>query len=154
MEHSLFFFSSDGVTSIRKSLFQIIQEVVAKRNIDVHLEDAKSQFPHCTPKTREALYYRYVLFYFVCKHFYLTFHQIRLIAILCFNMGPCFFSSGLCLRNTSQNKHHWFPTSGCHGGSRWMILQHVLLVIIQQRRSKSASIWELFIEWCCPSQWL
>lgn len=51
-------FSSDGVTSIRKSLFQIIQEIVAKRDIGVHLDDAKSLYPHCTPKTREALYYR------------------------------------------------------------------------------------------------
>lgn len=49
---------SDGVASIRKSLFQVIQEIVAKREIDVALEDAKSLFPHCTPKTREALYYR------------------------------------------------------------------------------------------------
>lgn len=49
---------SDGVASVRKSLFQIIQEIVSKRDVGIHLEDAKTRFPHCTPKTREALYYR------------------------------------------------------------------------------------------------
>ncbi|KAK3907981.1 Asparagine synthetase [glutamine-hydrolyzing] [Frankliniella fusca] len=49
---------SDGVTSIRKSLFQIIQDIVVMRDIGVDLKDAKDLFPHCTPQTREALYYR------------------------------------------------------------------------------------------------
>lgn len=51
---------SDGVASIKKSLFQILQEIIGKRDVGVHLDDAKSLYPVCTPKTREALYYRAV----------------------------------------------------------------------------------------------
>ncbi|XP_046594037.1 asparagine synthetase [glutamine-hydrolyzing] isoform X2 [Neodiprion lecontei] len=51
---------SDGVASIKKSLFQVIQEIVEKRVTDNELEEAKVIYPHCTPKTKEALYYRKV----------------------------------------------------------------------------------------------
>ncbi|XP_014473133.1 PREDICTED: asparagine synthetase [glutamine-hydrolyzing] [Dinoponera quadriceps] len=51
---------SDGVASIKKSLFQIIQEIVEDRVQDKDLEEACVKYPHCTPKTKEALYYRNV----------------------------------------------------------------------------------------------
>lgn len=49
---------SDGVASIKKSLFQIIQEAVESWVTDEELEKAPITYPHCTPKTKEALYYR------------------------------------------------------------------------------------------------
>lgn len=49
---------SDGVASIKKSLFQIIQEIVEDRVHHQDLEEAHIRYPHCTPKTKEALYYR------------------------------------------------------------------------------------------------
>ncbi|XP_012230239.1 asparagine synthetase [glutamine-hydrolyzing] isoform X2 [Linepithema humile] len=51
---------SDGVASIKKSLFQIIQEIVEDRIRDKDLDEAYTKYPHCTPKTKEALYYRNV----------------------------------------------------------------------------------------------
>lgn len=51
---------SDGVASIKKSLFQIIQEIVEDHVQDKDLEEASIKYPHCTPKTKEALYYRNV----------------------------------------------------------------------------------------------
>ncbi|XP_078052229.1 asparagine synthetase [Augochlora pura] len=49
---------SDGVTSIKKSLFQIIHEIIKDRVTDENLKVAHVKYPHCTPKTKEALYYR------------------------------------------------------------------------------------------------
>lgn len=49
---------SDGVASIKKSLFQIIQEIVEDRVTNEELEQAGDKYLHCTPKTKEALYYR------------------------------------------------------------------------------------------------
>lgn len=49
---------SDGVASIKKSLFQIIQEIVEDRVQDEDLEKASVKYPYCTPKTKEAFYYR------------------------------------------------------------------------------------------------
>ena len=51
---------SDGVTSVKKSLFQIIHDVVGNSISDEDLEKAQLKYPHCTPKTKEALYYRNV----------------------------------------------------------------------------------------------
>lgn len=51
---------SDGVTSTKKSLFQILQEIVENRIEDKDLDEAYIKYPHCTPKTKEALYYRNV----------------------------------------------------------------------------------------------
>lgn len=51
---------SDGVTSIKKSLFQIINTVINDRVSNEDLEKAHITYPHCTPKTKEAFYYRYV----------------------------------------------------------------------------------------------
>lgn len=51
---------SDGVASIKRSLFEIIQEIVENRVLDKDLEEAPVKYPHCTPKTKEALYYRYL----------------------------------------------------------------------------------------------
>ncbi|CAK9825316.1 Asparagine synthetase [glutamine-hydrolyzing] [Anthophora retusa] len=51
---------SDGVTSIKKSLFHIIQDIVDTRVTDEELENAHLKYPHCTPNTKEALYYRQI----------------------------------------------------------------------------------------------
>ncbi|XP_017784513.1 PREDICTED: asparagine synthetase [glutamine-hydrolyzing] [Nicrophorus vespilloides] len=53
---------SDGVTSRSKSLFQILQELVEKRRPELTFNEdsAKSVYPHCTPTSKEALYYREV----------------------------------------------------------------------------------------------
>ena len=51
---------SDGVTSVKKSLFQIIHDIVGNSISDKDLEKAQLKYPHCTPKTKEALYYRNV----------------------------------------------------------------------------------------------
>ncbi|XP_015108849.1 asparagine synthetase [glutamine-hydrolyzing] [Diachasma alloeum] len=49
---------SDGVASIKKSLFEVIQEITDVRVSEEELEEASVTFPHCTPKTKEAYYYR------------------------------------------------------------------------------------------------
>lgn len=51
---------SDGVTSVKKSLFTIIQEIIDKRMPNEGLETASEKYSHCAPKTMEALYYRTV----------------------------------------------------------------------------------------------
>ncbi|KYN11847.1 PREDICTED: asparagine synthetase [glutamine-hydrolyzing] [Trachymyrmex cornetzi] len=51
---------SDGVASMKKSLFQIIQEIVEDRVSNEDLENAHIKYPHCTPRTKEAYYYRKV----------------------------------------------------------------------------------------------
>ncbi|XP_028142034.2 asparagine synthetase [glutamine-hydrolyzing] [Diabrotica virgifera virgifera] len=52
---------SDGVASNTKSLFVIIQEIIDKRMPEpFDLEKAKHKYPHCTPTTKEAYYYREV----------------------------------------------------------------------------------------------
>lgn len=51
---------SDGVSSKEKSWFQIIQEYVESLVSDKDLEDAANIYPHCTPQTKEAFYYRRV----------------------------------------------------------------------------------------------
>ncbi|CAH1099767.1 unnamed protein product [Psylliodes chrysocephalus] len=50
---------SDGVASQRKSLFVILQEIVDKRMPEpFDLELAKKKYPHCSPPSKEAYYYR------------------------------------------------------------------------------------------------
>ncbi|XP_060517860.1 asparagine synthetase [glutamine-hydrolyzing] [Cylas formicarius] len=50
---------SDGIASTKKSLFTILQEIIDKRMPEPFVQDIVSQnYPHCTPKTKEALYYR------------------------------------------------------------------------------------------------
>ncbi|XP_043255961.1 asparagine synthetase [glutamine-hydrolyzing] [Colletes gigas] len=51
---------SDGVTSAKKSLFQIIHEIVGKHISNEIMANAYLAYSHCTPKTKEALYYRIV----------------------------------------------------------------------------------------------
>lgn len=51
---------SDGVASVKKSLFQIIQEIVEDRVSSEDLENSYVKYPHCTPRTKEAYYYRNV----------------------------------------------------------------------------------------------
>ncbi|KAF5288853.1 hypothetical protein FQA39_LY03732 [Lamprigera yunnana] len=50
---------SDGVTSKKRSLFTILQEIIEKRMpepFDVKM--AEEKYPHCTPTTKESYYYR------------------------------------------------------------------------------------------------
>ncbi|XP_065340683.1 asparagine synthetase [glutamine-hydrolyzing]-like [Cloeon dipterum] len=49
---------SDGVASKKKPIFKILQEVVEPLVASEELEEAAERFPHCTPKTKEAFYYR------------------------------------------------------------------------------------------------
>ena len=51
---------SDGVSSKEKSWFQIIQEHIEPLVSDEELANAKEKYPHCTPQTKEAYYYRKV----------------------------------------------------------------------------------------------
>lgn len=51
---------SDGVASAKKSLFQVIQELVDSKWSDDMLDKECSKYSHCTPTTKEALYYREV----------------------------------------------------------------------------------------------
>ncbi|KAJ8267363.1 hypothetical protein COCON_G00125350 [Conger conger] len=51
---------SDGVTSNKKSWFSYLQDHVETEVNDAQLESAAKVFPHCTPKTKEAYYYRQV----------------------------------------------------------------------------------------------
>ena len=54
-------FCSDGVTSRTKTLFQILQDIVEKRMPDkFDAQMAQIKYPHCSPKTKEAFYYREV----------------------------------------------------------------------------------------------
>jgi len=49
---------SDGVSSKKKSWFQIIQEYIEPKVTDEELSKASEKYPYCTPKTKEAYYYR------------------------------------------------------------------------------------------------
>lgn len=50
---------SDGVASKKKSLFEITHEIVDKRMPEpFDPQTVKEKYPHCTPNTKEALYYR------------------------------------------------------------------------------------------------
>jgi asparagine synthase (glutamine-hydrolysing) len=49
---------SDGVSSKKKSWFQIIQEYIEPKVTDEELSKASEKYPYYTPKTKEAYYYR------------------------------------------------------------------------------------------------
>lgn len=49
---------SDGVSSVKRSWFQVIQDFCEEQFSDNDLAEAKTLYPHNTPKTKEALYYR------------------------------------------------------------------------------------------------
>ncbi|KAK7109193.1 asparagine synthetase [glutamine-hydrolyzing]-like [Littorina saxatilis] len=49
---------SDGIASAEKSWFQIVQEHCDKKINDTELEEAIKKYPHNTPRTKEALFYR------------------------------------------------------------------------------------------------
>ncbi|XP_011881317.1 PREDICTED: asparagine synthetase [glutamine-hydrolyzing] [Vollenhovia emeryi] len=51
---------SDGVASTKKSLFEVIDEIVEYRVSDEDLLDAHAKYPHCTPRTKQAYYYRHI----------------------------------------------------------------------------------------------
>ena len=49
---------SDGVSSTKKSWYQILQEHLEKKYYDEQLNDLEKIYKHNIPKTKEALYYR------------------------------------------------------------------------------------------------
>lgn len=51
---------SDGVSSQKKSWFAILQEFIDTQVTDAELEVAEKLYPHNTPRTKEAFYYRRV----------------------------------------------------------------------------------------------
>lgn len=51
---------SDGVASIKKSLFTILQEIIESRMKKNFSENVDSKYEHCTPNTQESMYYRHV----------------------------------------------------------------------------------------------
>lgn len=51
---------SDGVSAGEKSWFQIIQDWVASKVTDLEMACAAQKYPYCTPKTKEAYYYRQI----------------------------------------------------------------------------------------------
>lgn len=66
---------SDGVTTIKKSLFNIIQEWIEPKYTDEDLKLAVEKYQHCPPNTKESLYYRYVYKLFKLLHPYI--YQIK-----------------------------------------------------------------------------
>lgn len=53
-----YLFFSDGVTTAKKSLFNIIQDWIDPKYTEEDLLQAANKYPHCTPKSKESLYYR------------------------------------------------------------------------------------------------
>ncbi|XP_050520193.1 asparagine synthetase [glutamine-hydrolyzing] [Daktulosphaira vitifoliae] len=49
---------SDGVTTAKKSLFNIIQDWIDPKYTDEDLLKVAEKYPHCSPKSKESLYYR------------------------------------------------------------------------------------------------
>ncbi|CAB3384324.1 Hypothetical predicted protein [Cloeon dipterum] len=49
---------SDGVASKKKPIFKILQETIEPLVPNEALAEAEKRFPQCTPKTKEALFYR------------------------------------------------------------------------------------------------
>ncbi|XP_026816341.1 asparagine synthetase [glutamine-hydrolyzing] [Rhopalosiphum maidis] len=49
---------SDGVTTVKKSLFNIIQEWIEPKYSDEDLKLAAVKYQHCPPNSKESLYYR------------------------------------------------------------------------------------------------
>ncbi|KAI1902411.1 hypothetical protein AGOR_G00044480 [Albula goreensis] len=49
---------SDGVTSVKRSWSTYLQDHIESEVNDSQLEMAPKLYPHCTPKTKEAFYYR------------------------------------------------------------------------------------------------
>jgi len=49
---------SDGVAAVKRSLFQIIQDWAEDKISDLDLQNASDKYPHLTPKTKEAYFYR------------------------------------------------------------------------------------------------
>jgi asparagine synthase (glutamine-hydrolysing) len=49
---------SDAISSKEKSWFQIIQEFIENKVTDNEMTLASEKYPYCTPKTKEAYYYR------------------------------------------------------------------------------------------------
>lgn len=49
---------SDGVSSLKRSWYSILQENINEKISDFELENAKIKYKHCPPMTKEALYFR------------------------------------------------------------------------------------------------
>lgn len=71
--NQFYFNFSDGVASKKKSLFLILQEIVEKRLPEAFDKVTVAKlYPHCTPNSKESLYYRGVFeksFADLAKHF-------------------------------------------------------------------------------------
>jgi len=52
---------SDGVTTVKKSLFNIIQDWIDPKYTDEDVKSAEMKYKHCPPNSKESLYYRYCL---------------------------------------------------------------------------------------------
>lgn len=79
---------SDGVTTIKKSLFNIIQEWIDPKYTDEDLKQAAIKYQHCPPNSKESLYYRcvptiYVLCLCVQNIYYMvyTLHSTQYIIL-------------------------------------------------------------------------
>jgi len=61
---------SDGVSSVQKSWYSIVQDYTETIYSDQDLLDAGQKFIHCPPRTKEALYYREIFeqYYPNCSH--------------------------------------------------------------------------------------
>lgn len=61
---------SDGVSSQKKSWFQILQDFIEQHVTDQELEEALKTYPFNTPKTKESLFYRrkFEEFFPNCSH--------------------------------------------------------------------------------------
>ncbi len=61
---------SDGISSKEKSWYEIIQEDCEKKITDEMMEQAKTEWPHQTPVTKEAYYFRKIFtdFYGIDRH--------------------------------------------------------------------------------------
>lgn len=95
-------------------MFEIIQEIIDDRVSDAELEAAEKDYPHCTPKTKEALYYRY--FYFFPFFFFDIFNYFcsKNIAKL-FNFIVIFAGKYLNLI-IQVEVNRLLPIFGCHDG--------------------------------------
>ncbi|CAH1395302.1 unnamed protein product [Nezara viridula] len=51
---------SDGVASVKKSLFEVIQDIIDPFVTQEQLDNASKLFPHITPTTKESYYYRMI----------------------------------------------------------------------------------------------
>jgi len=66
---------SDGCSSLKRPWYKIIQEKANKLVSDEELKTAHERYPHCTPKTKEALMFRNIFHKYFPKRDKLTPYQ-------------------------------------------------------------------------------